>query len=242
MWNWTKHYTSGQHCPLCHEERKLRVTASYSGKILNVRSTKSYQKYSERNIILSIWNKIYRIRYVKRTKYFGPPNENRKCNNFSELQFYSQKISMPGRFIWWAHWSKWIGGNKVSVVGSRSVIEAVESGMVNLKKKISLIQCLSSSKKHPYYFQVQGKLEIADRDYCFFAVWMPKEKIYRDRTKNFLKRKCWKTYCYFMLIPCFRKLSTVACREKFTIISVRLSAKSDGKLKSFKIKIVFLKI
>ncbi|KAL6417133.1 hypothetical protein ACFW04_012961 [Cataglyphis niger] len=56
--------------------------------------------------------------------------------------------------------------------------------MVSLKKKIHKM-----NRKHRYYYQIQGQLNITQREYCIFAVWTPKSmKILRIDKDNIFWR------------------------------------------------------
>lgn len=39
------------------------------------------------------------------------------------------------------------------------------------------------NRKHDYYFQIQGQLEVTDRNYCLFAVWTVDSKRHQNRKK-----------------------------------------------------------
>lgn len=45
-------------------------------------------------------------------------------------------------------------------------------------KKLNFMILIDGNLKlkttHSYYFQVQGQLEISERNYCYFVVWTPK--------------------------------------------------------------------
>lgn len=50
--------------------------------------------------------------------------------------------------------------------------EAFENKKLNCMSLIDGILKLKTT--HSYYFQVQGQLEISERNYCYFVVWTPK--------------------------------------------------------------------
>lgn len=50
--------------------------------------------------------------------------------------------------------------------------EAFENKKLNFMSLKNGILKLKTT--HNYYFQVQGQLEISERNYCYFVVWTPK--------------------------------------------------------------------
>ena len=83
----------------------------------------------------------------------------------------------------------------------KQVIFIIQILMKKSKKNI-----LGVNKKHVYYFQVQGQLQISKSKYCLFVIWTPlgikTEKIYRDDSfwKEFMVNKL-KNFYFDCLLP-----------------------------------------
>jgi hypothetical protein len=64
-----------------------------------------------------------------------------------------------------------------------SPVEAVRKKIIKFCN-VDTNNQLSLKKNHPYYYQIQGQLEVTDRKYCIFIVWTPhgfsSENILRD--------------------------------------------------------------
>lgn len=182
-------------CSLWFEMRKMRVTASYFGRILNVRSSSSY-----RNIVKSI---LYGSFSSKYTDYgiVNEPNAIRqmmkqenvvivKCGLFIHKEYPCLAASPDGL----------IDHNGMVEIkcpwsaADMTVTEGIEAGKITVWKKTNKNdpnEMPVLNVNHAYFYQVQGQLEIGEKDYCLFGVWTPKEmrveKIYRDR--EFFKNK-----------------------------------------------------
>lgn len=199
-------------CPYWHEVRKIRVTASNFGKILNVRTRKSYK-----NIVKNILYSSFGSKYTE----YGTRNEPKAlqqtmikeniiilpCGIFIHKKYPCLAASPDGL----------IGENGIVEVKcpwsarEMTVLEGVEAGKINFLKKNNKSDPSEVPylyKKHPYYFQVQGQLEIADKDYCLFVVWTPKElkieTIYRD--KEFFRNKMLKNLLLFFVNSLFPEI------------------------------------
>ena len=78
------------------------------------------------------------------------------------------------------------------------------------QKKIKYLQVVGNKiqlrRTHNYYYQIQGQLEVTDRNYCIFYVYTPKgchsEIVTRDR--SFFKEKMFTKFKHFynnVLLP-----------------------------------------
>lgn len=192
-------------CALWFEMRKMRVTASYFGRILNVRSSSSYK-----NIANAILYGSFRSKYTD----YGTANESNaigqmmtqqkveivKCGLFIHKKYPCLAASPDGL----------IDHNGMVEIkcpwsaADMTVTEGIATGKINVWKKTNKNdpnEMPVLNVNHAYYYQVQGQLEIAEKDYCLFGVWTPKElrveKIYRD--KDFFKKKMLKKLLTFYL-------------------------------------------
>lgn len=52
--------------------------------------------------------------------------------------------------------------------------EAIKSKKITFWKYDLRTQTIAINKKHPYYYQVQGQLNITQKSFCIFAVWTGK--------------------------------------------------------------------
>lgn len=169
-----------------HEIRRIRITASNFGSICRARNSTSYK------------NKVKHVLYSNSSTaamQFGKMNEN-SAKKQLELQL-NITISPCGIFI--DKSDPCLAASPDGLVGEDGIVEIkcsfagknMNPDDAIKKKKIPYWKWNDSSgivlnRNHPFYYQVQGQLNITERDYCYFAVWtgcnhkLKVERIERD--------------------------------------------------------------
>lgn len=170
-----------------HDIRRIRITASNFGSVCRARNFSSYK------------NKVKQVLYNNcntTAMQFGKMNENTAKK---QLESQINKQILPcGIFI--DKSDPCLAASPDGLIGVDGIIEikcSVSGKDMNpddaiRDKKIMYWKCnrngeIVLNKKHPFYYQVQGQLNITERAYCYFAVWtgcnhqLKIERIERDK-------------------------------------------------------------
>lgn len=100
---------------------------------------------------------------------------------------------MLGCFSWRTHWKRWSGRNQMYCTLSAEHFTAEEAvqKLPQLKGICDQKNPDKMNQNHRFFYQVQGQLNITQRDYCIFAVWTPKslKMIHINRDDAFWRNK-----------------------------------------------------
>jgi hypothetical protein len=170
---------------LWHNERFKRLTASNFGKVCKLRDST--------NRLTVLKNLLYSNFEGNKYTRWGQQNEFKALNEASTVLNFNYE--QCGMFV---HKTlPYLGASPDALVGNEGIVEIKcpfsgkhLSPVEAVRKKIIKFcnvdtnNQLSLKKNHPYYYQIQGQLEVTDRKYCIFIVWTPhgfsSENILRD--------------------------------------------------------------
>lgn len=128
-------------------------------------------------------------------------NENEPIASDAFQKSIKETIEPAGLFI---HKEKpYLAASPDGLIGKNAILEikcplsikeyTPEEAVVN--KKLKYLEYNSTNEKlvlkqtDKYYYQIQGQLNITERNYCYFVVWTPKG-IYNSVGQFILKYKC----------------------------------------------------
>lgn len=164
--------------------RASRITASNMGKICTLRKSTNPSK-----TVRALLHGNFR---GNEATLFGKLNESKAILEFSNL--YDLNVEPCGIFIHPIHY--YLGASPDGIIGSGAIIEVKclakcqnETPMAAvLGNKVPCAKItngrLELKRGHNYYYQVQGQLNICNKEKCYFMLWSPKgllvEEIMRD--------------------------------------------------------------
>ncbi|XP_063221397.1 uncharacterized protein LOC134530485 isoform X1 [Bacillus rossius redtenbacheri] len=165
--------TIGQHInSKWREHRMNRLTASMFGSVMCRR-----EKTSCHNLVKSF---LYRKDLHTPAIQYGRLNESVAINLYEQQQ--SAEVQKCGLFVDSEH--PYLGASPDGLVGTDKLLEVkclyslkdkVLEEAVTLKGKKLCIESVNGQlqlrRNHSYYFQIQGQLNICDREYCDFVVY-----------------------------------------------------------------------
>lgn len=178
------------------ERRRKMLTASNFGKIIKMRQTTGCQSFVQNHLFGGV---------TTTAMEYGKSNEETALREVESI--LNLKITKCGLFV--DRENPYLGATPDGLIDSDGIVEVkCPSSAENLtpeeaikSKKITFWMLNKSgeingiNKKHNWYFQVQGQLNVCEKMYCQFAVWTPKgikiEKIERDENlwKNIMVEK-----------------------------------------------------
>lgn len=175
--------------PSWHELRANLLTASNFGRICRMRK--------DTNTANCIDSLLYKVDFVKSPALqWGIEKESVAKEKLQEIKKWD--IRDCGLFVHKVYF--FLGASPDGLIGEDGVVEikcpfsimdmdpddAIKEGKLKyFKIDGTLNYC------HPYYYQIQGQLEVADKQYCEFVIWTPVNFIVRRivRDKKFWKEK-----------------------------------------------------
>lgn len=167
------------------ERRRKMLTASNFGKIIKMRQTTGCQNFVKNHLFGGV---------TTAAMEYGKSNEETAINEFKKI--LNVDIKKCGIFVDKEY--PYLGATPDGIINSDGIVEVKcpasaenltpDEGI--LQKKITFWTLKKSgeigdiNKKHNWYFQVQGQLNVCQKKYCQFGVWTPKgvkiERIERD--------------------------------------------------------------
>lgn len=185
----------------CNEWKQYRaelLTASNFGRVISCRSPQSYE-----GIVKSIYyTDLSKMKQVAHGSFYEE-NAIKKLENLLDIS-----VAKCGLFIDSEY--SFLGATPDGIVGSNAIVEVkcpysiyekdIEQSILNgtfnaWSRSRKPRNCTAAAyvptitginKKHKWYYQVQGQLHIAQKDLCYFVVWVGDdypikvETIYRD--------------------------------------------------------------
>lgn len=242
--------TTGQaDCQRWHELRRVRLTASKFGVVCRRKDTTSC-----RNLVKQL---LYMPSVSTPATEYGRLNENVAIKRFEEEMGHS--VAKCGLFVDLEH--GFLGASPDGVVADENALvevkcvpSAIKDGLQEKAKKNKsfFLQLtddkLELKKSHTYYYQVQGTLNVANYDFCYFVVMTDQkqplhvERIFRDAVfwKNEMVPKLSKFYLKCLLPeivhPCLSKGRPI--REPDYIVQAQVSHAERKKKHSQTQKII----
>ncbi|KAB0795633.1 hypothetical protein PPYR_12472 [Photinus pyralis] len=161
--------TQTQECNLWYLERRKRLTASKFGDVCRRRDYTSCR--------VQVNSIIYPQQFFSNACEYGQKNE--KIAKVAVEAIIGTTIEPCGLFI--DPIFPFLAASPDGLIGDRGLLEikcpwsarnmTPEEAIRN--NKILFWSKEEINRKHKWYYQVQGQLHIADRQYCVFAVWTP---------------------------------------------------------------------
>lgn len=159
-----------------HEIRMNRLTASKFGEICRNKNRKFLKN--------KVSNILYSTTFYSKPTIYGLENEKNAIEQFSKEN--NVEVARCGVFIYQKY--PCLAATPDGLIGNDGIIEvkcpynskdvhpldAMKSKLIKFLVHDESTGNVAIKQNHPYYYQIQGQLEITDRDYCFFIVWTPK--------------------------------------------------------------------
>lgn len=173
-------------CSSWHEKRKFLLTASNFGQVIAARKD-----------VTSLKSILKLPSFKSKAMEYGKINESLALKQLSNQENIC--IEKCGLFI--DKYNACLGASPDGLIDNDGIVEIKcpfsaaglqtnsEAFMQRLPylKFDKIKKCIVGlKKKHKYYYQIQGQLNICEREYCLFAIWTSPtsplyvEKIYRD--------------------------------------------------------------
>uniref|UniRef100_V5I921 YqaJ viral recombinase domain-containing protein n=1 Tax=Anoplophora glabripennis TaxID=217634 RepID=V5I921_ANOGL len=182
--------------PMWLEERRKRLTASNFGRICKAKSSKA--KFNIINDITQ--DKKLNLPAIR----YGRNHEDVAIIKY--LEKYPCKYKKAGLFVHKVH--SFLGGSPDGLIENDGIIEIKCSYKAKDKNFDQVtLDFLDSSNKlkitHNYYYQIQGLLEITNRPWCDFVVYMNQDIMIQriERKPKFWANMLNKLRLLFLLLP-----------------------------------------
>lgn len=225
------------------DRRRKMLTASNFGKIIKMRQTTTCQSFVQNHLFGGV---------TTTAMEYGKSNEETALRVLERI--LNVQITKCGIFV--DSENPFLGATPDGLIGNDGIVEVKcpssaehltpEEGII--QKKITFWMLNKSgeisgiNKKHNWYFQVQGQLNVCQKSFCQFAVWTPKgikiEKIERDEVlwKSMMVEKLKYFYlnCILPELADSRFLRSMPIRNPKEIIDAQ-----EKKLKR-KVKLIFI--
>lgn len=168
--------TRGQHYnPHWSQERANRITASNFGKICKRRTNTPAHK-----LINSL---LYKPFSGNKATMYGRENEEVALKYFEETT--QLRASACGIYIGGEE-EFFLGATPDGIINGEDALLEIKCPFVSRAisigegvqlKKIKYLECVDNilklKRNHDYYYQIQGQLQLANKNKCYFLVWSP---------------------------------------------------------------------